>query len=127
MVYLSITISVYAVLVTHNIIGPLWLIVLGLFMICWGVGFWRFTIISSIYLNEEGPVWFKPLLYGCLAAIPILTTSSQCRNVDKNIYGCLPNHLFGGRYMYNDVTSFVIMTTIAILSALPYLFGTTHN
>lgn len=126
MVYLSIAISIYALVFSHRLLGLIGLIVLLLFMICWGVGFWRFTIISSIYLNEEGPTWFKPLLYGCLAAIPILTTSSQCRDA-KNLYGCLPNDLFGGRMMYNDFFSFMIMTIIAVVSAIPFLLGISHN
>lgn len=126
MVYLSIAISIYVLVFSHRLLGPLWLIVLFLFIIVWGIGFWRFTIISAIYLNEEGPVWFKPLLYGCLAAIPLLSTSSQCRDA-KNTYGCIPNEYYGGRIMYNDIFSFVIMTIIAIISALPYLFGIPHN
>lgn len=67
MVYLSIAISIYALVFSYRLLGIVGLIVLFLFIICWGVGFWRFTIISAIYLNEEGPTWFKPLLYGCLA------------------------------------------------------------
>lgn len=126
MAYLSIAISIYVLVVSHRLLGIIGLIVLFLFMICWGIGFWRFSIISAIYLNEEGPVWFKPLLFGCLAAIPLLTTSSQCREA-KNLYGCLPNDMFGGREMYNDIFSFVIMTIIAILSAIPYLLGIPHN
>jgi len=126
MVYLSITISIYTLVFSYRLLGIIGLIVLLLFMICWGIGFWRFTIISSIYLNEEGPTWFKPLLYGCLAAIPILTTSSQCREV-KDPYGCLPNDLFGGRYMYNDFFSFTLMTIIAVISAIPFLLGISHN
>lgn len=126
MVYLSIAISIYALVFSYRLLGIVGLIVLLLFIICWGIGFWRFTIISAIYLNEEGPTWFKPLLYGCLAAIPLLTTSSQCRDT-KNLYGCLPNDLFGGRIMYNDVFSFVLMTIIAVISSLPFLFGISHN
>lgn len=126
MVYLSIAISIYAMVFSYRLLGFVGLIVLFLFMICWGIGFWRFTIISSIYLNDEGPTWFKPLLYGCLAAIPLLTTSSQCREA-KNLVGCLPNDLFGGRYMYIDVFSFIIMTIIAVISAIPFLIGISHN
>lgn len=126
MVYLSIAISVYALVFTHGLLGLVGLILLFVFIVCWGIGFWRFTIISAIYLNEEGPTWFKPLLYFCLAAIPLLTTSSQCRDA-KNLYGCLPNDLFGGRIMYNDYFSFIIMTIIAVISALPFLFGISHN
>lgn len=124
--YLSIAISVYVMVFSHNLLHPLWLIVLFIFMISFGFGFWRFSIISAIYLNEEGPTWFKPLLYFCLAAIPLLTTSSQCREA-KNVYGCLPDEYFGGRTMYMDVFSFVIMTVIAIVSALPFLFGFPHT
>lgn len=29
--------------------------------------------------------------------------------------------------MYNDVYSFIIMTIIAILSAIPYFLGISHN
>lgn len=126
MAYLSIAISIYVLVFSHRLIGVLGLILLFIFIVLFGFGFWRFTIISAIYLNEEGPVWFKPLLYGCLAAIPLLTTGSQCRGA-KNIYGCIPNDLFGGREMYNDYYSFVIMTLIAIISALPYLLGVPHN
>lgn len=126
MVYLSIAISICALVFSHRMIGIIWLILLLLFIISFGFGFWRFTIISAIYLNEEGPVWFKPLLYFCLAAIPLLTTSSQCRDT-KNIYGCLPNDLFGGRMMYNDFFSFIVMIVIAVISALPYLLGIPHN
>jgi hypothetical protein len=126
MIYLSIAISIYALVFSYRLLGILGLILLFLFIVCWGIGFWRFTIISSIYLNEEGPTWFKPLLYGCLAAIPLLTTSSQCRDT-KNLYGCLPNDLFGGRWMMNDYFSFTIMTIIAVISCLPFLFGISHN
>lgn len=126
MVYLSIAISIYVLVFSHRLLGVIWLIILFIFIVCFGFGFWRFSIISSIYLNEEGPIWFKPLLYGCLAAIPLLSTSSQCRDA-KNLYGCLPNEMFGGRTMYNDYFSFMIMTIIAIISALPYLFGISHN
>jgi len=126
MAYLSIAISVYVLVYAHHMLNIFWLIILFIAIVCYGFGFWRFTIISAIYLNEEGPLWFKPLLYGCLAAIPLLTTSSQCRDA-KNTYGCLPNELFGGRVMYNDFFSFIIMTVIAIVSALPYLFGTSAN
>lgn len=126
MAYLSIAISIYMLVFSHRLLGVLGLVILFIFIVLWGFGFWRFTIISSIYLNEEGPVWFKPLLYFCLAAIPILTTSSQCRDT-KNLYGCLPNEYFGGRVMYNDFFSFIIMTIIAVISALPYLFGIPHN
>lgn len=125
-VYLSIAISVWALVFMHRRLGIIGLLLLFLFIVCWGIGFWRFTIISAIYLNEEGPTWFKPLLYGCLAAIPLLTTSSQCRDA-KNLYGCLPNDLFGGHVMYNDFFSFIIMTVIAVISALPFLFGISHN
>lgn len=125
-VYLSIAISIYVLVFSYRLLGPLWLILLFIFIIAYGIGFWRFSIISSIYLNEEGPVWFKPLLYMCLAAIPLLTTSSQCRDA-KNLYGCLPNELFGGRVMYRDFFSFIIMTIIAIISAVPYLLGISHN
>lgn len=124
--YLSIAISVYVLIFSHRLLGFLGLVLLFIFIVIFGLGFWRFTIISTIYLNEEGPVWFKPLLYFCLAAIPLLTTSSQCRDA-KNLYGCLPNEYFGGRLMYNDFFSFAIMTAIAIISALPYLFGSAHN
>lgn len=106
--------------------GPLGLLLLLIFIILWGFGFWRFSIISAIYLNEEGPTWFKPLLYFCLAAIPLLTTSGQCRDT-KNIVGCLPNEWFGNRYMYNDFYSFFIMIIIAIISAIPFLLGIPHN
>lgn len=126
MAYLSIAISVYVLVFSHNLLGLLGLIILFLFMIAFGLGFWRFSIISAIYLNDEGPVWFKPLLYFCLAAIPLLTTSSQCRET-KNLIGCLPNDLFGGRVMYNDFFSFTIMIIIAVVSALPYLLGIPHN
>lgn len=124
--YLSIAISIYATVFSYRLLGVIGLIVLFLFMVCWGIGFWRFTIISSIYLNEEGPTWFKPLLYGCLAAIPLLTTSSQCREA-KNLYGCLPNDLFGNRVMENDYASFIIMTIIAVISCIPFLIGISHN
>ena len=126
MVYLSIAISVYVLVFSYRLLGPLGLILLFLLMISFGIGFWRFTIISAIYLNEEGPTWFKPLLYGCLAAIPLLTTSSQCRDT-KNLYGCLSNDLFGGRWMFNDYPSFIIMTIIAVVSAIPFLLGSSHN
>jgi hypothetical protein len=126
MVYLSIAISIYVLVFSYKLLNIIGLIVLFLFMICWGIGFWRFTIISAIYLNEEGPTWFKPLLYGCLAAIPLLTTSSQCRDA-KNLYGCLSNDLFGGRWMVNDYFSFTLMTVIAVISSLPFLFGISHN
>lgn len=126
MAYLSIAITVFTFVSFHDLLGVLGLILLFIFIVLFGFGFWRFSIISAIYLNEEGPVWFKPLLYGCLAAIPILTTSSQCREA-KNVYGCMPNDYFGGRIMEPDFYSFVIMTTIAIISALPYLFGVPHN
>lgn len=127
--YISISLSVYALVFNHGIIGPFWLIVLFLFIIAFGFGFWRFSIISTIYLNEEGPVWFKPLLYFCLAAIPLLTTSSQCRETPKHVhvYGCLPLTMFGNRIMYNDFYSFTLMIIIAIISALPYLLGISHN
>jgi hypothetical protein len=126
MVYLSIAISIYVLVFSYRLMNALGLIVLFLFIICWGIGFWRFTIISAIYLNEEGPTWFKPLLYGCIAAIPLLTTSSQCRD-SKYLYGCLPNDLFGGRWMFNDYFSFTLMTIIAVISSLPFLFGISHN
>lgn len=125
-VYLSIAISVYVLVFSYRLMGIIWLVLLFILIVCFGIGFWRFTIISAIYLNEEGPTWFKPLLYGCLAAIPLLTTSSQCRDA-KNLYGCLPNELFGGRTMYNDFFSFIIMTIIAVISAVPYLLGISHN
>lgn len=126
MVYLSIAIAIYSLVFSYRLIGIIWLILLFIFIICFGFGFWRFTIISAIYLNEEGPTWFKPLLYFCLAAIPLLTTSSQCRDA-KNLYGCLPNDMFGGRYMYIDYFSFIIMTAIAVISAIPFLLGISHN
>lgn len=126
MAYLSIAISIFVLVFSYRLLGIIGLILLLLFMVVWGIGFWRFTIISAIYLNEEGPTWFKPLLYGCLAAIPLLTTSSQCRDA-KDLYGCLPNDLFGNRYMYNDVPSFILMTIIAVISAIPFLLGISHN
>lgn len=126
--YLSITISIFALVLANNLLGLLWIILLGIFMVLFGIGFWRFTIISAIYLNEEGPVWFKPLLYFCLAAIPLLSTSSQCPEVKPNVkvYGCLSSELFKGRTMYNDFYSFTLMIIIAILSAIPFLFGMQH-
>lgn len=128
MAYLSIAISIYVLVFSHRLLDVLWLILLAILIISFGFGFWRFSIVSAIYLNEEGPTWFKPLLYFCLAAIPLLTTSSQCHEI-KNVklYGCLPNDLFGGRTMYNDVFSFIILIIIAIISALPFLFGRSHN
>lgn len=128
MVYISIAISIYVLVFSHRLLGNIWLILLLIFIVCFGFGFWRFSIISAIYLSEEGPTWFKPLLYGCLAAIPLLSTSSQCREIKNTvIYGCIPNDMFGGRIMYNDYFSFIIMTMIAIISALPYLFGISHS
>lgn len=126
MVYLSLAISIYTLVFSHRLLGPLGLILLLIVLILWGLGFWRFSIISAIYLNEEGPTWFKPLLYGCLAAIPLLTTSGQCRDA-KNIIGCIPNEWMGGRTMYIDYHSFIIMTIIAIISAIPFFLGIPHN
>lgn len=126
MAYLSIAISIYVLVFSHRMLGFIWLVILFIFMLAFGLGFWRFSIVSAIYLNEEGPVWFKPLLYFCLAAIPLLSTSSQCRDT-KNLIGCLPNELFGGREMRNDFFSFTIMVIIALVSAVPYLLGISHN
>ena len=114
-------------MVTDSLLGTIGYVLLIIFFIMFCVGFWRFTIISSYYLNEDGPVWFKPLLYGCLAVIPLLSAGSQCRDNNKNVVGCLPIELFGGRMVLIDWFSFTIMTIITIISALPFLFGGTHQ
>lgn len=125
MAYLSIVIPICALVISRGLLNIIWVLLLLLFVISFGIGFWRFTIISAIYLNEEGPVWFKPLFYFCLAAIPFLSTSARCQD-DRNIWGCLPNDLYGGRIWVHDLYSFVIMIIIALLSAIPYLLGIQH-
>lgn len=125
-VYISVVVSIFSLVMSHNLLGPLGFLLWLIFAILWGFGFWRFSIISAIYLNEEGPTWFKPLLYFCLAAIPLLTTSSQCRDT-RNIVGCIPNEWLGNRWMYNDFYSFTLMIIIAIFASIPFLLGIPHQ
>lgn len=126
MAYSSIAISVLSLVLSGNLLDVIFCIILIIFIVLYGFGFWRFSIISAMYLNEDGPTWVKPAIYGLLAAIPFLSTSTQCLD-NKNTVGCLPNEWFGGRVMYNDVASFVILTIITVLSLIPFLTGIAHN
>lgn len=119
--YLSIAISIFALILTHNIIGIIWMVLLLILLILYGMGLGRFLLVSSIHLNEEGPLWLKPLLYACFTLIPILSASRQCRN--KPQFGCLSNDWFGGREMFMDLFSFTLMAIITALSLIPLILN----
>lgn len=118
-VYLSIAISVFVLLVSYNVLGPIFLILILILLVLYGFGFARFLIVSGYNLNEDGPAWMKPVIYGCLAFIPLLSTIRQCKG-NRQAFGCLPNdYYFGGRVLYQDYFSFCLMFTIFLISLVP--------